>query len=105
MASATKAKAETTAARRVVITTEFRGVFFGTLTEYDRDRREATLADARNCVYWPQQNKGFLGLAVDGPLSGARVGKAVPSLTLTHVTSIVDCTPEAVKLWEAGPWS
>ena len=95
-----KAKTES---RKVVVPTEHRGVFFGTFGS--RDGNEVTLAYARNCIYWPQQNRGFLGLAAQGPVDGARVGPAVPQLTLTKVTSISDCTPEAVSRWEAAPWS
>lgn len=89
--------------KKVVVTTIHRGVFFGELIE--SDGANCKLAGARNCGYWPAGNRGFLGLAAMGPITGAKVGPAVPSMTLRDVTSISECTPEAVKAWEAGPWS
>lgn len=90
---------------KVVVTTEYRGVFFGTITAYDQAARTVTLADARNCLYWPQSNRGFLGLAVDGPLDGSRVGPAVAELDLVGVTSVSPCSAAAAAKWEAAPWT
>ncbi len=89
---------------KVVVTTEFRGVFFGSMESPMVDR-VLILENARNCLYWPVENKGFLGLVAQGPLEGARVGPAVPLLTLTCVTSVSECTPDAVARWESGPWT
>ena len=89
---------------KVVVTTIHRGVFYGELISNGGD--SCKLGEARNCVYWPEGNKGFLGLASIGPQKGARVTSvAVPSLTLLGVTSISECTPEAVEKWESAPWS
>lgn len=90
--------------RHVVVTTEYRGVFFGRLIEHDRVARIATLADARNCLCWGATVRGFLGLAAKGPDSSCRIGPAVPRLDLVGVTSIADCTPDAVAKWEDEPW-
>lgn len=49
------------AERAVLVTTEHRGVFFGYATETDGET--ITLKNARNCVYWSSDVKGFLGLA------------------------------------------
>lgn len=89
--------------RAVVVTTEFRGVFFG-YAEGDTSERTLKLRKARNCLYWPVESHGFLGLASVGPLAGARVGPAV-DIELQGVTCVADCTPEAVEKWEAAPWS
>ena len=89
---------------KVVVTTEYRGVFFGSLAALDISERICTLTDARNCVYWPNSNRGFIGLAVTGPLDGSRVGPAASCLQLTCVTSVAICTAEAAQRWEAGPW-
>lgn len=91
--------------RKVVVTTEFRGVFFGVLTTYDQIARTATLVGCRNCVYWPQENHGFVGLAVDGPKDGARIGPAAESMDLVGITSLTPCTDQASEAWEAGIWS
>jgi hypothetical protein len=88
----------------VLVTTKHRGVFFGYLNG-DADKETLTLTNARNCIYWSNNVKGFLGLAVTGPLGGCRVGPAVESLTLYDMTSVVYCTEGAVKAWESAPWS
>lgn len=87
--------------RAVVVTTEHRGVFFGYATDTDGDAIQ--LRAARNCLYWPAENKGFMGLAAMGPVSGSRVGPAV-DITLRKITSVIECTPDAVKAWEGAPW-
>jgi len=88
---------------KVVVTTIHRGVFFGELVEEKDD--VVKLLNARNCVYWPAETRGFLGLAFAGPPKGSKVGHAAPSITLRGVTSISECTDEAVAAWEKGPWS
>ena len=92
-----------TESRKVVVTTEFRGVFFGEL--YSEDGNIVVLKQCRNCVYWCASNKGFLGLAANGPLAGSKVGPPAASTKLFGVTSISDCTPESIVKWEASPWS
>lgn len=88
---------------KVIVTTIHRGVFFGELLSEDGDT--VKLSGARNCIYWPVETKGFLGLAFAGPPKGSRVGHAAPTLTLRGVTSISECTSEAAEKWESGPWS
>lgn len=87
--------------RAVLVTTEQRGVFFGYATDASGDTIK--LRSARNCLYWPAENKGFLGLASEGPKSGARIGPAA-DIELRNITCVAVCTPEAVKAWEAAPW-
>lgn len=87
----------------VLVTTAHRGVFFGYFESEDGDT--VTLAKCRNCIYWPKKNKGFLGLAADGPLDGARVGKTSESTKLYSVTSVSLVGSDAVERWEALPWS
>ena len=87
--------------RAVVVTTSHRGVFFGYATE--TDGAIIHLRAARNCLYWPSDNKGFIGLAAVGPLNGSRVGPAA-NISLRDITSVIECTPEAVKAWESAPW-
>lgn len=88
--------------RPVLVTTSYRGVFFGYATDTSGD--VIHLRRGRNCIYWPAQQKGFLGLAKDGPLDGARVG-APADIELRGVNSVAEVTPEAVARWEAQPWS
>lgn len=88
--------------RPVLVTTEQRGVFFGYATETSGP--VIHLRRARNVVYWPEANKGFLGLAADGPARGARVGPAA-DIELRGITCIAECTPASVAAFEAAPWS
>lgn len=87
--------------RAVLVTTTHRGVFFG----YAIDTAGATIAlrAARNCICWPTENKGFMGLASMGPLKGSRVGPAA-DIELRDITSVAECTAAAVQAWEAAPW-
>jgi hypothetical protein len=88
--------------RPVVVTTQHRGVFFGYAKDTDGD--VIKLRAARNCIYWPAENRGFMGLAAKGPVDGARVGPAA-DISLRDITSVIECTPEAVTAWEKSPWS
>lgn len=88
--------------RGVVVTTQHRGVFFGYAT--DTDGAIIDLRAARNCLFWPTENKGFMGLAALGPVKGARVGPAA-DISLRDITSVIECTDDAVKAWENSPWS
>jgi len=87
--------------RAVLVTTTHRGVFFGYATKTDGETIK--LRAARNCIYWPRENKGFIGLASMGPMSGSRVGPAA-DIELRDITCVAECTLEAVKNWEAAPW-
>lgn len=88
----------------VVVTTKHRGVFFGKLSVSDGGE-SVTLTEARNCLRWGAETKGFLGLAAVGPIGNSRVGPAVPKLRLYGVTSITECTEVARAAWELGSWS
>ena len=88
--------------RPVLVTTAHRGVFFGYAAVTDGGT--IRLRAARNCIYWPAENKGFLGLAANGPARGAKVGPAA-DIELRDITCVAECTPEAVKAWEAAPWN
>lgn len=87
-------------AKPVLVTTEFRGVFFGYATDTTGDT--ITLTNARNCIYWPSANGGFAGLASEGPAKGARIGARVGQIELRKITAVAECTPAAVEAWEAA---
>lgn len=87
----------------VLVTTQHRGVFFGYLESIKKNR--LTITSARCCLHWPVGQKGFLGLATQGPIDGSRVGPAPERLTLFDVTAIADVSAEAAKRWEDAPWS
>lgn len=89
--------------RAVVVTTEFRGVFFGYVENAAELPAKIILRDCRCAVYW-QDTRGVLGLASSGPNKNCRIGPKVPQGELWKVTGVFDCSPEAVEAWELGPW-
>ena len=86
--------------RPVLVTTEFRGVFFGYAEDTSGDT--ITLKRARNCIYWPSSNGGFGGLASEGPAKGSRIGARVTEIELRKITAVAECTAESVEAWEAA---
>lgn len=90
--------------QQVMVTTEHKGVFAGTLEKYDDKKKQAVLTNARMCVYWSADIRGVLGLAASGPSASCRISPAAKRLTLEGVTSISELTAEAAKKWETAPW-
>ena len=92
--------------RPVVVTTEFKGVFFGYVDAKQKlDVDTICIQKARMCVYWSTDTRGVLGLAAIGPSTSCKIGPAVPAITLKKVTSIMEASTEAAERWEAGPWN
>ena len=89
-----------TKSRPVLVTTEFRGVFFGHAEDTSGDN--ITLTNARNCIYWSSANGGFGGLASEGPAKGSRIGARVEKIDLRKVTSVSEMSAEAASKWEAA---
>jgi hypothetical protein len=87
--------------RPVLVTTAHRGVFFGYATETKGET--ITLTRARNCIYWSNDVKGFMGLAAKGPSSSCRVGPPA-DIELRAITSVVTVTPKAAAKWDAFQW-
>lgn len=86
------------AERPVIVTTEFRGVFFGYAGDTSGDT--IVLKRARNCIYWSAKTGGFMGLAAHGPKNGSRIGSRVDQIELRKITSVIEAQPEAVEAWE-----
>ena len=82
--------------KAVLVTTEFRGVFFGFASDTSGDTIK--LRDARNCIYWSSDIGGFQGLAETGPNSSCRIG-AVADIELRKITCVAACTDAATKAW------
>lgn len=68
------------------------------------DGNEVELRDARMIVFWPTATKGLYGLAERGPVGG-RVSPAAKRARVKNVEHVIDCTDEARKVFEAGPWT
>ena len=91
--------------RPVIVTTEFRGVFFGHVVDDKELPTKIVLRDARNCIYWSSDVRGVLGLAAGGPTKGCKIGPMVPTAYIWKVTGVFGCSEAAVKAWESGPWN
>lgn len=89
------------AGRPVVVTTAHRGVFFGYATKTDGET--IALTNARLCLYWSADVKGFMGLAASGPTSSCRIGPAA-DITLRNITAVLEVSEAAKSAWEAAPW-
>ena len=90
------------AKQALVVTTEYKGVFFG----YGEAQEGKTieLDNARMCVYWNEATKGVVGLAAIGPQVGCRITPAAPKIMLEGVTAKMTCSEVAVKQWEKELW-
>lgn len=88
--------------KAVLVTTEFRGVFFGYVKNDAKLPAEITLMNARNCIYWHSSVGGFLGLASKGVNSECKIGSQVSELTLYKITSVTPVSEEAAKTWETA---
>lgn len=90
-----------TSLKPVLVTTEFRGIFFGYVKEDKKLPLEIILTGARNCIYWSANVGGFLGLATIGPNKDCRIGKRVEQpFKVFKITSVTEVTDDAVKAWE-----
>lgn len=83
----------------VLVTTEFRGVFFGFIKNDKKLPAEITLTKAKNCIYWSSDVGGFLGLASKGPSALCKIGQIVNELTLYKITSVTPVSEEATEKW------
>lgn len=87
--------------KAVLVTTEFRGVFFGYVKDDKNLPAEITLTKVRNCIYWTSSIGGFLGLASKGPDSNCKIGTEVEELRLFKITSVSPVSDEAAKKWNS----
>jgi len=86
--------------KAVLVTTEFRGVFFGYVKDSKKLPAQITLSDVRNVIYWHESVKGVFGLAATGPNAQCKLGAKIPELTVYKVTSVSPVTKEALEQWE-----
>jgi hypothetical protein len=84
----------------VLVTTEFRGVFFGFVKDNSKLPNEITLTNARNCLYWASSVGGFMGLASKGPDSNCNIGSKVKEITLYKITSVTPVEEGAAEKWQ-----
>ncbi len=82
-----------------------KGVFYGKIKEWDREKGIILLKNAKMIVYWSEETKGVLGLAAKGPAEMSRVTSAVPVLELNGVTAIMLATEDAQKRFQEEIWA
>ena len=87
--------------KHVLITTSYRGVFYGEVpADQNMFAENVTLKNARNVLYWHDSVKGFLGLTEDGPNKKCKIGaKAGGPMHVRSITSITECSEKAIKSW------
>ena len=83
--------------KKVIITTSFRGVYYGRLVSLRGDT--CMLGDARMCIYWGTTN-GVDELAATGPTTTSKLGAQVPLVRLYGLTSIALVTGDAEAAWD-----
>ena len=88
--------------RAVIVTTVYRGVFFGYATETGGETIK--LRAARLCVHWTADLRGFMGLASAGPSGGCRIGPRA-DIELRGITSVIEVSTAVAARWEAAPWA
>lgn len=84
--------------RQVIITTERRGVFYGTLQSYDEAARKAVLTDARMAIYWGTE-RGLFQLADTGPTANSKISAPASRIQLELCECVIDVRPDAVTAW------
>lgn len=83
----------------VLVTTKHRGVFFGFVDADCKTDVSMKLKKCRNCISWSASIGGFLGLAAVGPDKNCKIGAEAPEVILHGVTSVSDCSADAVEAW------
>tara|TARA_Y100000310_G_C20396901_1_gene675525 strand:- start:205 stop:492 length:288 start_codon:yes stop_codon:yes gene_type:complete len=85
--------------RPVLVTTVYKGVFFGYLDlAADETSKVLAISNCRNVIYWSGVC-GFLGLATHGPEKGSKIGVMAPRILLHDVTAVVNCTAKSADVF------
>ena len=83
--------------RPVIVTTEYRGVFFGYAS--DTSGAEVKLDNARMAILFGT-SRGILELAETGPTERSKISARAPSIDVRKVTAVIEVTPDAARKWE-----
>ena len=87
---------KTKTVRPVIVTTEYRGVFFGYASETSGDTIQLT--KARMAIAFGT-TRGLLELAETGPTSRSKIS-ARADIEVRKVTAVLEVTPAAAEQWE-----
>lgn len=85
--------------RQVIITTERRGVFYGTLESYDEKARTAVLSDCIMAIRWGTTD-GLFQLCKTGPTTQSKLSLSAPRGRFELVECVLDVLPEAEQAWK-----
>jgi hypothetical protein len=91
---------KTNSKRSVLITTERRGVFAGTLESYDEKARVAVLTDARMAIHWAT-TRGLFELAQVGPNERSKISAKADRVRLELCECVIDLSDAAKSAWDA----
>jgi len=92
---------QTNEERLYVILTEFKEIFCGFSSDVSGDRIK--LRNARQAIYYSSETHGLIGLAVNGPASGSRIGPAA-NIEVRRVVNVIECSQAAVEAWSKEQW-
>lgn len=84
-------------ARVCIITTQWRDLYYGTVTATDAEvskEHAVRVEDCRHIAYWKGPRGGLTSLAAEGPGEGSNIGAPVPML-VTGVAHLLECSAEA----------
>ena len=88
----------------VIVTTEYKGVFFGFIDSSTKNETTLELTECRNVRYWHSTVNGFLGLASHGPSEKCTISRKSSLPVILHkVTSVSQVSLTAVEVWNKLP--
>ena len=89
--------------RAVIVTTEYRGVFFGYVPDDIRVDTNSTLSlnKAKMAICWGT-DKGLMQLCSEGPNSNSKISSEADILALHKVTAVFAVTKGAEEKWKSA---
>lgn len=90
--------------KKVIVRCNRAGVFFGTLSEFDKANRIATISNCRRLWYWDGA-ASLSQLATEGTKKpqNCKFTVEVPEMEVLEVIEIIPCTETAIKNIEEVP--
>lgn len=85
--------------KQVIVTTQYKGTYYGTLHAHDKINRQCVLHGAVMAIHWGTAD-GVDQLAATGPTKRSKLGLKAPVIWLCGLTHVADCTEKAVAEWD-----
>jgi hypothetical protein len=90
--------------RYVIVGNQNYGLYFGQIEADDNEivaTKSVRMLNCQHIAKWYGRTGGITSLAAYGPCGpnakNSRVGAAAPSVLLTGIVNVLDCTPEAIS--------